>query len=39
VRGVVTVRVAPVLTNEVYKAPLRARREAHRRCSRRSETR
>lgn len=33
VRGLVTVRVAPVLTNEVYQAPLRARRAAYQRCS------
>lgn len=36
VRGLVTVRIAPVLTNEVYKAPLGARRAASKRCSRQS---
>jgi len=33
VRGLVTVRIAPVLTNRVYQAPLGARRSAYERCS------
>lgn len=34
VRGLVTARIFPVLTNEVYQAPLGARRAAFQRCSR-----
>lgn len=34
VRGLVTARIFPVLTDDIYRAPLGARREAFRRCSR-----
>lgn len=32
VRAVVTARVWPVLTNEIYRAPIKARQAAYRRC-------